>query len=365
MVNRVPKRERLMNLVAALLAAEAPLPFRKIAGHVVGYDDPAGIEALEKRFDRDKAELRRLGIPVEYRGSEGAGPGGYVIPQDRVFQQKVSFTPSEAVLLSIAGRVGASATGGGPLEEALKSALRKLAVDLDGFDPSADMTGVTVLRARTGDPRALENVSTLSQAVTGSRRVRFSYQSVRSGEVLVRTLDPYGLGLMRGAWYLAGHCHLRQAVRVFKVARIRGKVELLGDEDGRRMFEVPEDFRLEDHLDPEIWRVGEGHPVKVTLHAEPDLPPSLLPSQARVVATGPAGTIIEVEVRRPEALVSWVLAHSGKVVVVAPDEVRNAVAEAARTLGRIYREEDRREASAMPVPGAEETGMLAREGQAG
>ena len=130
MVNRVQKRERLMNLVAALLASRKPLPFKEIAGRVVGYDDSAADEALEKRFDRDKAELRRLGVPVEYQAGDGVTDSGYVIPRDRVFQQKVSFTPQEAMLLSIAGRVGAAATGGGTLEEALKSALRKLSVDI-------------------------------------------------------------------------------------------------------------------------------------------------------------------------------------------------------------------------------------------
>ena len=56
--DRVEKTERLLNLVSCLLAARTPVPFSEIRGQVVGYDDEADAEAMEKRFDRDKAELR-------------------------------------------------------------------------------------------------------------------------------------------------------------------------------------------------------------------------------------------------------------------------------------------------------------------
>ncbi|MAB89408.1 MAG: hypothetical protein CMJ90_08125 [Planctomycetes bacterium] len=338
MVDRIPKRERLMNLVSALLASDEPVAFREIAGRVIGYDDPAGSEALEKRFDRDKADLRRLGIPIKYVQSDDLGKSGYVVDQSEVFQQRVTFTPQEHLLLAIAGRVGASATGGGALEEALKSALRKLAVDLDGVDPLEDLAPVTVLRARTGDPRTLDNLSALSQAVIANQSVRFSYRSLHAETAESREVDPYGLGSSHGAWYLAGWCHLREAVRVFRISRVEGLIQLVGP-DGRRAFEVPHDFHIEDHIGKEAWELGSGEAVTVRLSVDPAVATEGLLPGARAVGSEAGRPLLDVDVRRPGALVPWLLARGGDVAVVQPESLREAVrAEADRLLAR-YRGE--------------------------
>jgi proteasome accessory factor B len=338
MVDRIPKRERLMNLVSALLASDGPVAFREIAGRVIGYDDPAGSEALEKRFDRDKADLRRLGIPIEYVPPDEFGKAGYVVDQDEVFQQRVTFTPQEHLLLAIAGRVGAAATGGGALEESLKSALRKLAVDLDGADSLDDLSPVTVLRTRTGDPRTLQNLSVLSQAVTANRSVRFSYCSLHADAAEGREVDPYGLGSSHGAWYLAGWCHVRKALRVFRISRIEGQVQVIGPE-GSRAFEVPHDFRIEDHVGKEAWDLGDGQPVTVRLSVEPAVATEGLLPGARAVGSEGGRPLLEVDVRRPGALVPWLLARGGDVAVLEPESLRDAVrAEADRLLAR-YRGE--------------------------
>ena len=62
---KISKTERLLNLISFMLRTPRPVPFSQIAGHVVGYDDEARIDSIEKRFDRDKAELRNMGIPVK------------------------------------------------------------------------------------------------------------------------------------------------------------------------------------------------------------------------------------------------------------------------------------------------------------
>lgn len=353
MVDRIPKRERLMNLVSALLASRDPVPFREIVGQVIGYDDPAGDEALEKRFDRDKADLRRLGIPIEYMSSDDGTRAGYVVPRDDVFQQKVTFTPQEHLLLAIAGRVGAAATGGGALEEALKSALRKLAVDLVGPDPLDDVAPITVLRARSGAPEILGNLSALSRAVSGNRRVRLRYRSVSSGEELVREVDPYGLGLAYGAWYLAGFCHLRGAIRLFKVCRIVGTVEVRGGEGSSPVFRVPDDFRLEDHVGREAWDLGDGRPEIVRLSVDPAAVTAGVLPGARTVGAQNGRMLLEVEVRRPRALVPWVLSRGGEVEIVEPIALREAVRdEAARLLERYG-------AVASPAPRREDAGAEA------
>lgn len=322
-----------MNLVALLLAADRPVPFKNIQGRVVGYDDPAGEEALQKRFDRDKSELRQLGIPVEYVAGTAEGDG-YVIPGDRVFQKPVSFSPQEAVLLAIAGRVGAAATGGGPLEEALKSALRKLSVDVGTGPAYEDLQEVTVLRGRSGDPRTLDNLAILGRAVTHNRRVRLTYAGLGREASTTREVDPYGLGLVRGAWYLVGYCHLRRDLRVFKVARILGEVVPVAQQDGRPHFHVSPAFRLEEHLPEEGWTGGAGAPLQVRVQAGPEVDVGGLP-RSRVLSRSAAGALVELEVRHRGAFVRWVLSWGGAVCVLEPEDLRRDVAaEAGRLLKR-------------------------------
>ena len=76
---KVLKLERQLNLVSYLLSARAPVPFADIRGRVVGYDDEATPDAVEKRFDRDKADLRAIGVNIDYVTSDSFGRAGYVI----------------------------------------------------------------------------------------------------------------------------------------------------------------------------------------------------------------------------------------------------------------------------------------------
>lgn len=339
---KISKRERLMNLLSALLAAREPLAFREIIGRVIGYDDPGAEEALEKRFDRDKTDLRRLGIPIDYIASDDPEmKSGYVIRPEKVFQQKLTFTPQETVLLAIAGRVGAAATGGGALEDALKSALRKIAVDLPGPDPLEESAEVSVLRSRCGDPRTLANVSVLAHAVSAGRGVRFDYAGLdpdpsEGAGPATRMVDPWGLGLVRGEWFVVGHCHLRGAIRVFKASRIAGTVALTS---GPREAPPP-DFRIEDHLGREVWNFGDGPPAPVRLRvahsaggagADDFAGTAGLPG-ARVLMSGAGFSVIEADVRSPKSLVPWILSHAGRVTVLDPPSLRQEVAAAARRM---------------------------------
>lgn len=327
MAASIPKRERLMNLVSVLLAAKRPVPFREIIGKVIGYDDPGSEEALEKRLDRDKTDLRQLGIPIDYVSGEDGGSAGYVVRAEDVFQQKVSFTPQEVLLLAIAARAGAAATGGGALEDSLRSALRKLAVDVESPEALPDIGDLAFLRAQSGDARALHNVTRLAKAVTQNSRVRFVYQGLLSESPREREVDPYGLGLHRGDWFLAGYCHLREAIRVFKVSRILESVEVMAGPESH--FRVPESFRLDEHLGREAWDfAGESSGlVRLWARAGVSLPGGLEHATRRSSEGG--GEIWEVEVRRPIGLLGYVLASAGDVTVLEPTWLRDEVSKTA------------------------------------
>lgn len=352
MVVKIPKLERLMNLVSALLASREPVPFRDIVGRVIGYDDAAADEALEKRFDRDKADLRALGIPIEYVASENDLRGGYVIKPEEAFLGRIDFTPDETVLLAIAGRVGTSATGGGALEEALKGALRKLAIDMPLPDAQSELGNITTLRARHGDARSIGNVARLADAVSTGHRVSFTYHALGADAPTERTVDPYGIGLATGTWYLVGHCHLREGLRVFKIARIQGEVKVLARKAGETAFLVPPDFDVHEHIGREAWQWGEARPEQVVLETAAGI--SLDIPGAEITELEGGRQRIALEARRKDALVGWILAHGGRVTVREPEDLRDRVAAEARRLLERYGDEGTADAGGTTPPATTE-----------
>lgn len=266
---RISKSERLLNLVAFLLSSRAPVPFARIKGRVAGYDDAATPEALEKRFDRDKAELRGLGVPIEYLQLDEQGNEGYRIPRDQYFLPEIRLSVQEAAVLAVLQRYASEATGD-PLARPLASALQKVQVDnpLTGA-AAASVTEQHMLGVR-GERRSAEisaNLTTLADAVLERRPVAFRYWSLDRDEVKQREVEPYGLGASGRNWYLVGRDRTREAVRQFRVDRIRGRAKARKSTP----FDVPEDFDIDTYVGRRavlLQRDGKGERVVVELASE-------------------------------------------------------------------------------------------------
>jgi predicted DNA-binding transcriptional regulator YafY len=93
----------------------------------VGYNDLAREDAVEKRFDRDKKELREIGVPVEYVASDEQGRDGYFIPLDRYFHHELALSQDEAALLVMLAN--AARAGNDAISSNVRSALLKMAID--------------------------------------------------------------------------------------------------------------------------------------------------------------------------------------------------------------------------------------------
>ncbi len=332
-VTRISKPERLLNLVAFLLSSRQAVPFTRIRGRVAGYDDPASPEALEKRFDRDKAELRALGVPIVYDASGEHGDEGYRIPREQYFLPDVHLTVEEAAALAVVQRY-AFAAKGDPLAGALQSALRKVVVDspLTGA-AAASITEQHRLGVRTthGAPDLGPNLESLTDGVIRHQPVRFRYYSLTRGEVEDRDVHPYGLGWHGSNWYLVGFDRRRDAVRQFRVDRIRGRVRVRSS----KPFAVPDEFDVAAHVGRPAFRFGHDENVRVAVELRAETA-CLFRDDLRDDMTyteRPDGSaVVEFDSNDTAAALRWVARHTDLAWIAAPEEVRDRARENFRAI---------------------------------
>lgn len=219
------KIERLMNLVIALLSTRGYLTAEKIRSSVAGYGDNASDEAFSRMFERDKNELRDLGIPLETGKVSSWDPvEGYRINRDAYALPDIALTQQEAAAVAVATQLWESPE----LITATQGALLKLRaagidVDFDAPVTIATPAGVAGLRG------SQDCLGPLLAAVDAGQAVRFPHRPSRAQPFTVRTVEPWGVVTERGRWYLVGHDRDRDATRVFRLSRIGDPVSPIGD----------------------------------------------------------------------------------------------------------------------------------------
>jgi proteasome accessory factor B len=211
------KTERLLSLVVCLLSARRYLTAAQIRDAVPGY--PESFDAFKRMFERDKDELRELGIPLE----TGINPGSDEEPGYRISRQayelpEIRLEPDEAAVLGLAARVWRRAELAGAAEGALLK-LRAAGIEAE------DMTQPGIEpRLQTGEAA----FGPLWQAVRDRRPVTFGYLAPGRSTPQQRQLEPWGVVNRRGRWYVVGLDRDRGEQRVFRLSRISGQVSFTG-----------------------------------------------------------------------------------------------------------------------------------------
>lgn len=219
------KVERLVNLVIALLSTRGYITAEKIRSNVAGYADSPSAEAFSRMFERDKNELRDLGIPLEVGRVSTLNPTeGYRINRDAYALPPVDLTREEAAAVAVAAQLWKSPE----LITATQGALLKLRAAGVDVDPDA---GVSIA-SPTGVPGLQESeevLGTLLSAINSGQAVQFPHRSSRSAPYTTRTVEPWGVITAKGRWYLVGHDRDRDATRTFRLSRIGADVTPIGE----------------------------------------------------------------------------------------------------------------------------------------
>ncbi len=320
------KAERLIDLIAMLLEARKPVTLEQIRSSIPGYEQ-ASTAAFKRMFERDKSELREMGVPLRVEPVDALGEEvGYRIPKEEYYLPELDFTPEEKVALLLVNRLSSGELT--PFSREAQAALKKLSPDLG---EGSRLGNAAPPRLRFAPMREREDIlNRLWQAAVECRRVRFTYRSLGKGKgrAQERELDPYGLYLERGAWYVVGFCHLRGEIRSFRVSRIESQVEFASPEGEGPDFTRPADFRLERYARILPWEFEEGAPRKARVRFSPRMAWQVerdLGDIYRFEWAPDGGGILEVKVRNEEAFLNWVLSFAEDAEVMAPPELRNKV----------------------------------------
>lgn len=316
------KVERLVNLVIALLSTRGYITAEKIRSSVAGYSDNASAEAFSRMFERDKNELRDLGIPLEVgRVSAWDPTEGYRINRDAYSLAPVDLTPDEAAAVAVATQLWESPE----LITATQGALLKLRAAGVDVDPDAPVA----IASPAGVPglRGSEDVLGILLSAIGSRQVvQFPHRSSRAEPYATRTVEPWGVVTEKGRWYLVGHDRDRDATRTFRLSRIGPDVTPVGPAGA---VTVPEGIDLRRIVAQtvtdisaapagglaRVWVAGgratalrrAGRPVGERRLGERD------------------GEVIELEIRSTDQLARDIAGYGADALVLEPQSLRDEV----------------------------------------
>ncbi len=307
------RTERLVNLVICLLSTRRFLTAAQIAATVPGYEhdpeDPKDHDAFQRKFERDKAELRELGVPLE-TGTDSAfdTEHGYRIAHREYALPDIPLEPDEAAAVGIAARLWQHAG----LAAAASSGLAKLRAAGIEVDPQATLGVEPVV---TVDPA----FGPLTAAARARRAVTFSYRVPERDEPAVRRVQPWGVVCWQGRWYVVGHDRDREATRCFRLSRIVGGVRATGAEGA---FVPPDNEDLISHVARFNGPVSRDRRATVTVR--PGRAAGLRRMAAQSVP-GPDGDCLTIAYSDVDWLAARLVGYGADVRADGPPELREAV----------------------------------------
>jgi proteasome accessory factor B len=301
------KVERLVNLVIALLSTRGYITAEKIRTSVAGYSESPSAEAFSRMFERDKNELRDLGIPLEVGRVSALDPTeGYRINRDAYSLPPVELTADEAAAVAVATQLWESpelitATQGALLK------LRAAGVDVDPFDDGAPVAiaspeGVPGLRGSEGI------LGILLSAIDSRRPVQFPHRPSRTE---------------KGRWYLVGHDRDRDATRTFRLSRIGDEVAPVGPAGA---VTIPDGVDLRKIVAETVAETPTGGQALVWVA---DGRATALRRAGRSTGArqlgGREGEVIELDISSTDRLAREIAGYGADAVVLEPQTLREDV----------------------------------------
>ena len=311
MADKADKTERLFNLIALLMDARRPVTPDEIRSKIPGYG--GSDVAFRRMFERDKEELREIGLPLERAGTDvWEVEEGYLIRKERATLPEIDLTADERAALWLAAQAWQGQAVPGDPERALMK-LSIASKEQDAVEPAGGW-----IRASIDASQPV--LAQLLDAIARRKRVTFRYRGRSGGDVEERNVDPYALQ-HRGAWYLTAFDHARGDVRHFKLDRVDGKVEVAA---GRQPdFDAPTTPSADVPRGP--WALDSAERARVAFAPETAWWVERRTGAERGIERDDGWVELEFPLSDRDMFSSWILGFAADAVVVAPDDLREMV----------------------------------------
>ncbi len=339
MAKDTEKLIRQLSLISFLMAQGRPVSALEIKREVEGYSD-MNDDAFARRFYADRAELESLGIQL---GVEKPGEGFfeaelYSLPPENFYLDPITFSDEELAALSTA--LSLLTDGGFAYAEPLRLALQQVAWGHPNPISEGERAPVEIAMTASAGGRDLsQRLSKIETAISRRKTIEFTYYTMERDETAKRKVDPYHLVFRGGQFYLIGYSHEREAVRVFRLSRIQGKVGYASKAE--HDFTPPEDFDRRDYGQRADWQLGEIRGTarifvrdRIAWLIERDFGEYGELRAAKKSDGAPGkGSVFETDYASPRELIAWVLRWRQNAQVLGPDSLRE---EADGRLGLLH-----------------------------
>jgi predicted DNA-binding transcriptional regulator YafY len=359
MAKDTEKLIRQLSLISYLMAERRPVTALEIRRDVEGYSG-MNEDAFARRFYADRSELEslRIQLTVERPADGAAEQENYSLRPENFHLPAIAFTDNELAALQTAlSLLDGEFAYAEPLRLALQQITWGRPSPLRAPEQRSVALGIT---ASAGGHDLSARLAKVETAIFRNKTIVFEYYTMGRDDLSARKVDPYHLLFQGGQFYLLGYSHERQAVRVFRLSRIRGKVSYatkaehdfhrpddfdprsyanradwqLGDQQGVARILISE--RIAWQIERHFGRYGEVHdPSELELELEPEEEETvdlraLAEDGDRVFMTGYSNT---------RSLVSWVLGLGANARLLAPPELAAELCRRLELLRERHEEE--------------------------
>jgi proteasome accessory factor C len=325
---------RQLSLISFLMAQGRPTSALEIKREVEGYSD-MNDDAFARRFYADRAELESLGITlqVEKPGEslQGYESELYSLPPENYYLPAIEFSDDELAALQTALHL---LDGEFAYAEPLRLALQQVSWGRpSSLTSPAESTVEVRMTAKADGADVSQRLSKIETAISRRKTVEFAYYTIERDSEEKRKVNPYHLVYRGGQFYLIGHSHERDAIRVFRLSRIKGKVSYASKAE--HDFSPPEDFERRDYARKAEWQLGEIEDTakvfvrdRVAWLVERDFGSYGEIRNAKGGDGAPGkGKVFETEYASSRQMVAWVLHWRQNATVLEPTELAREVSE--------------------------------------
>ncbi|HEY8581848.1 MAG TPA: WYL domain-containing protein, partial [Capillimicrobium sp.] len=331
MAKDTEKLIRQLSLISYLMAERRPVTATEIRRDVEGYSG-MNEDAFARRFYADRAELESLGIALTVdKPADGiAEQENYSLRPENFHLPAIAFTDGELAALQTALSL---LDGEFAYAEPLRLALQQISWGRPSPLRAPDQSSVALgLTASAGGAELSQRLAKIETAIFRHKTIVFDYYTMQRDETGARKVDPYGLLYQGGQFYLLGRSHERDAIRVFRLSRIIGKVAYATKAE--HDFKRPTDFDPRAYANRAVWQFGDPQ-GSAEIRVSERIAWQIERHFGRFGRVEPAdggAVVFHTDYAVSRLLAAWILGLGEHAQVLAPASLADEVAQRAATI---------------------------------